>query len=281
MPIVIENLSHVYMQGTQNEEVALKDITLTIEDGEYLGVIGHTGSGKTTLIQHINGLLKPTSGRILVYGTDLGAKKVDLRAIRRQVGIVFQYPEYQLFEDTVEKDIAFGPKQLGIEPERIPQLVAEAMETVELEDGLRSKSPLELSGGQKRRVALAGVIAMSPKTLILDEPMAGLDPQGRKSILRLSDKLHAQGKTIVMVSHSMDALSGRADRIAVMKEGRLHRVGSMCEIFADVHYLREMGLKAPSSVLLCDALNRRGVAIPPCYTMEEAADWLAKQVKPC
>ncbi|MGI6169510.1 MAG: energy-coupling factor transporter ATPase, partial [Christensenellales bacterium] len=218
MPIIIEHMDHIYMPNTPNEAIALKDINLTIEDGEFLGLIGHTGSGKTTLVQHINGLLKPTSGRISVYGMELTEKGVDLKAVRRQVGLVFQYPEYQLFEETVEKDIAFGPSRLGVPKEEIPAVVDEAMDIVELEPELKTRLPLELSGGQKRRVALAGVIAMQPKTLILDEPMAGLDPQGRKSILRLVKKLHDRGTTIVMVSHSMDDLSGMAKRVAVMNQ---------------------------------------------------------------
>jgi energy-coupling factor transport system ATP-binding protein len=281
MPIIIEHMDHIYMPNTPNEAIALKDINLTIHDGEFLGLIGHTGSGKTTLVQHINGLLKPTAGRISVYGMELTEKGVDLKAVRRRVGLVFQYPEYQLFEETVEKDIAFGPGRLGVPKEEIPAVVDEAMEIVELESELKAKSPLELSGGQKRRVALAGVIAMRPKTLILDEPMAGLDPQGRKSILRLVKKLHERGTTIIMVSHSMDDLSGMARRVAVMNQGRLDKVGSAEEIFSQVDYLRSIGLAAPQTVELSYALSAKGKDVPPLFTVKDAAAYFAKRIKGC
>ena len=279
MPIIIEHLSHVYMPGTPSQAVALDDINLTIEDGEFLGLIGHTGSGKTTLIQHLNGLLKPTSGKIIVDGLDVGDKKTDLRKVRQRVGLVFQYPEYQLFEETIEKDIAFGPTKLGIPEEEIPRVVQEAMETVDLDYALKDKSPLELSGGQKRRVALAGVLAMNPQTLVLDEPMAGLDPYGRRSILELVQKLNDRGKTIIMVSHSMDDLSGMADRIAVMNEGRLDKVGPTREIFAEVEYLESVGLEAPQTVKLSHLLTKLGKEVPPQFTVEDMADYLTKRMK--
>ena len=279
MSIVIKDLNHIYMPGTPSQAVALDHINLTIEDGEFLGLVGHTGSGKTTLIQHLNGLLKPTSGQIIVDGMDITTKDADMKKVRRQVGLVFQYPEYQLFEETVEKDIAFGPKRLGIPEEEIPQVVQKAMEIVELDPEVKEKSPLELSGGQKRRVALAGVIAMEPKTLILDEPMAGLDPYGRKSILQLVEKLHRQGTTIIMVSHSMDDLSGMADRIAVMHKGKLDKIGKTREIFSQVEYLESIGLEAPQTVQLSYLLNKMGKDVPPLFTVEDAAEYYIKRIQ--
>ncbi len=279
MPVIIENLTHIYMPGTPSEEIALKDISLTIEDGDFLGLIGHTGSGKTTLIQHINGLIKPTSGRITVDGVDVTAKGADMKAVRRKVGIVFQYPEYQLFEETIEKDIAFGPKKLGFKEEELPEIVKTAMETVELDYFIKDKSPLELSGGQKRRVALAGVIAMNPSTLILDEPMAGLDPPGRKSILALVKKLHNKGTTIIMVSHSMDDLAGMANRIAVMNGGRLDKVGAAKDILSQVEYLEQVGLEAPQTVKLAYMLSKAGKSADPQYTVNEMAEYLALRIK--
>ena len=283
MSILIKDLDHIYMKGTPNEEIAIKGINLTIEDGEFWGLIGHTGSGKTTLIQHLNGLLKPTSGQIIVNGMDITQKGVDIKKVRQQVGLVFQYPEYQIFEETVAKDIAFGPKRVGVkDEEELTGVVRKAMEIVDLDyDALKDKSPLELSGGQKRRVALAGVIAMNPSTLILDEPMAGLDPQGRRSILRLVEKLNDMGTTIIMVSHSMDDLSGMADKVAVMNMGKLEKAGDAHEIFSQAEYLSSVGLEAPQTVQLAKKLSEMGKDVPPFFSVEKMAEYFMERLGRC
>ena len=234
MPIVIEHLNYVYMSGGPYETHALDDVSLTIEDGEFVGLIGHTGSGKSTLVQHLNGLLLPTSGTITVDGLNIADKATDRRAIRRKVGLVFQYPENQLFEETVEKDIAFGPKNLGLDDAEIDRRVKGAMRKVALDyDALHERSVFELSGGQMRRVAIAGVLAMEPRTLVLDEPCAGLDPRGREEILGLIRDLHRDtGATIVMVSHSMDDVASLAERVIVMNHGRVAMDGTPREVFS-------------------------------------------------
>ena len=223
MPIEVRHLTHTYSQGSAFQATAIMDVNLTIQDGEFIGVIGHTGSGKSTLVQHLNGLLTPTSGQVLIDGEDMNQKGVDRRRIRQKVGLVFQYPEYQLFEETIAKDIAFGPKNLGLSPEEVDRRVRRAMEWVHLDyDRYAQRSPFELSGGQMRRVAIAGVLAMESKVLILDEPTAGLDPRGRDRILDMVKQLHAQGGvTVIMVSHSMDDISRLATRLIVMNKGRL------------------------------------------------------------
>ncbi len=234
MSIVIEHLNYVYMQGGPYETRALDDVSLTIHDGEFIGLIGHTGSGKSTLVQHLNGLILPTSGKITVDGMDLAEKNTDRRAIRRRVGLVFQYPENQLFEETVAKDIAFGPKNLGLDEAEIDRRVRTAMRRVALDyDKLAQRSVFELSGGQMRRVAIAGVLAMEPQTLVLDEPCAGLDPRGREEILGLISDLHREsGATIVMVSHSMDDVAALAERVIVMNHGKVAMDGTPREIFS-------------------------------------------------
>lgn len=272
MSLVIENVNYVYMSGGPYETQALHDISLTIEDGEFVGLIGHTGSGKSTLVQHLNGLLKPTSGRILVDGLDLADKATDKRAIRRKVGLVFQYPENQLFEETVEKDIAFGPKNLGLDAAEIDRRVREAMRRVAVDyDAIHDRSVFELSGGQMRRVAIAGVLAMEPQVLVLDEPCAGLDPRGREEILGLIRALHREaGTTIVMVSHSMDDVASLAGRVIVMNHGRVAMDGTPREIFARGEELRAMGLDVPQAVELAARLRARGLDIPQgVYKMEE------------
>lgn len=272
MSLVIENVNYVYMSGGPYETQALHDISLTIEDGEFVGLIGHTGSGKSTLVQHLNGLLKPTSGRILVDGLDLADKATDKRAIRRKVGLVFQYPENQLFEETVEKDIAFGPKNLGLDAAEIDRRVREAMRRVAVDyDAIHDRSVFELSGGQMRRVAIAGVLAMEPQVLVLDEPCAGLDPRGREEILGLIRALHREaGTTIVMVSHSMDDVASLAGRVIVMNHGRVAMDGTPREIFARGEELRAMGLDVPQAVELAERLRARGLNIPQgVYKMEE------------
>ena len=233
MSIKIENLTHVYMPKTPFEKKALDNVNLTIEDGEFLALIGHTGSGKSTLIQHLNGLLEPSSGRILVDEVDITSKEVKLTDIRKKIGLVFQYPEYQLFEETIEKDVAFGPNNLGLSAEEVSNRVKKSMEMVGLDyETYKDVSPFDLSGGQKRRVAIAGVIAMEPKVLILDEPTAGLDPKGRDDILEQIKILHEKYKmTIVLVSHSMEDVGKLAERIVVMNGGKIELLGKPSEIF--------------------------------------------------
>lgn len=272
MSIVIEHLNYIYMSGGPYETHALEDVNLTIEDGEFVGLIGHTGSGKSTLVQHLNGLLMPSSGRILVDGLDLADKNTDRRAIRQKVGLVFQYPENQLFEETVEKDIAFGPKNLGLSEEEIDRRVRSAMRRVALDaDSLRGRSVFELSGGQMRRVAIAGVLAMEPQTLVLDEPCAGLDPRGREEILGLIRDLHREsGATIVMVSHSMDDVASLAERVIVMNHGRVAMDGKPRDIFSRGDELRGIGLDVPQAVELAQKLRERGFDIPQgIYRTEE------------
>ena len=268
----LDHISKIYNDPkTGKAFYAVHDVSLTIEDGEFIGLIGHTGSGKSTLVQHLNGLLKPTSGRILVDGLDLADKATDKRAIRRRVGLVFQYPENQLFEETVEKDIAFGPKNLGLDEQEIARRVREAMRKVALDyDRLHERSVFELSGGQMRRVAIAGVLAMEPTTLILDEPCAGLDPKGREEILALIRNLHEEaGTTIVMVSHSMDDVASLAERVIVMNRGEVFMDGAPREVFSRGEELRGIGLDVPQAVQLAGKLRERGFAIPEGIYREE------------
>ncbi|MBQ8620218.1 MAG: energy-coupling factor transporter ATPase [Clostridia bacterium] len=272
MSIVIEQLNYVYMAGGPYETKALSNVNLTIRDGEFIGLIGHTGSGKSTLVQHLNGLIMPTSGRVLVDGMDLANKATDRRAIRQRVGLVFQYPENQLFEETVEKDIAFGPKNLGLDEKEIARRVKEAMRRVALDyDKLHDRSVFELSGGQMRRVAIAGVLAMEPQVLVLDEPCAGLDPRGREEILGLIKKLHEEaGTTIVMVSHSMDDVASLAERVIVMNHGEIVMDGAPRDVFSCGEELRGMGLDVPQAVQLALKLRDRGFDIPEgVYRIEE------------
>ncbi len=258
--VEMSNLNHVYMLGTPFETAALKDVNLTIGEGEFLGLIGHTGSGKSTLIQHINGLLKPTSGKIIVKGMDLTEKGTDMRKIREKVGLIFQYPEHQLFEETVFKDVAFGPKNLGLPEDKIEKRVEEALLTVGIDyETTKDRSPFELSGGQMRRVAIAGVLAMHPEILILDEPTAGLDPGGRKEILGQIQGLRKKYRlTIILVSHSMEDIAKLADRIAVMHKGRILFAGTPNEIYTKVDLLREIGLDIPKITELMIKLNNNG-----------------------
>ncbi len=272
MSIVIEHLNYVYMQGGPYETKALDDVSLTIHDGEFVGLIGHTGSGKSTLVQHLNGLILPTSGQITVDGMDLADKNTDKRAIRRRVGLVFQYPENQLFEETVAKDIAFGPKNLGLDEAEIDRRVRTAMRRVALDyDKLSQRSVFELSGGQMRRVAIAGVLAMEPQTLVLDEPCAGLDPKGREEILGLISDLHREsGATIVMVSHSMDDVAALAERVIVMNHGKVAMDGAPREVFSPGEELRAIGLDVPQAVELAQKLREKGFDVPEgIYKIEE------------
>lgn len=273
MPIQIQQLSHTYLPGSQLAYPALSDISLTIEDGEFLGIIGHTGSGKSTLIQHLNGLLLPTEGNVLVDGLDTREKKLR-KQIRSLVGMVFQYPEYQLFEETVERDVAFGPKNIGLPEAEIATRVDDALRLVGLNPSeFAELSPFELSGGEKRRAALAGILAMRPKYLVLDEPMAGLDPRGRREILALIESLRSDFHTgIVMVSHSMDDVAMYADRIAVLDQGKLSMLGTPEEVFRRGEELLKMGLNLPQATQLVRALRARGVALEHDYfRMDELA----------
>ena len=275
MPIEVKNLTHTYSAGSAFQATAIRNVNLTIEEGEFIAVIGHTGSGKSTLVQHLNGLLKPTEGQILVDGEDLNGEKVDRRRIRQKVGLVFQYPEYQLFEETVAKDIAFGPKNQGLNADEIDERVHKAMEQVHLDyDKYAERSPFELSGGQMRRVAIAGVLAMQPKVLILDEPTAGLDPQGRDRILGMVKELHQAGDTtVVMVSHSMDDVARLATRLVVMSRGELVATGAPREIFKQVKMMESIGLGVPEAAKLCNMLRQKGISLPDdLYQMDEARD---------
>lgn len=271
MPIVINQLSHTYLPGSALAYPALSNIDLTIQDGEFLGVIGHTGSGKSTMIQHLNGLLLPTGGTVTVDGLDTNEKKLR-KKIRSLVGMVFQYPEYQLFEETVEKDVSFGPKNMGLEEGEIRERALEALTLVGLPpEQFCEKSPFELSGGEKRRAALAGILAMRPKYLVLDEPMAGLDPRGRAEILSLIESLRERNHTgIVMVSHSMDDVAMYADRIAVLNNGTLAMIDTPEAVFSRSEELLNMGLNLPQATRLVRALRERGVKIErDYYRMDE------------
>ena len=279
MPIQIEKLTHTYMPGSPFQATAIRDITLTIADGEFLGVIGHTGSGKSTLVQHLNGLLTPTSGRVQVNGVDVFAKDTNRKKIRQQVGLVFQYPEHQLFEETVEKDIAFGPKNLGLSQDEISGRVREACRQVGISfEEYGQRSPFELSGGQMRRVAIAGVLAMRPRVLVLDEPTAGLDPAGRDSILSMVRQLHAAGNlTVIMVTHSMDDIARLATRLVVLSKGTLAMDGSPREIFSHVEEMESYGLGVPQAAKLAYLLRKAGVDIPAdLYTLPEVQDHILR-----
>ncbi len=272
MPIQVEHLTHTYMPGSPFSSVALNDVSLRIEDGELIGLLGHTGSGKTTLVQHFNGLIKPTEGRIIVDGLDITQKGVSLLEVRKKVGLVFQYPEYQLFEETVAKDVAFGPRNMGLSDEEIDERVRRAIARVGLDyDAVAERSPFELSGGQMRRVAIAGVLAMQPSVLVLDEPTAGLDPAGRRSILSMIRDLHAQGSlTVVMVSHSMDDISTLATRLLVMSKGRLVLSGTPREVFMQEDLLRSIGLGIPQAAQLAHALIAEGFDLSgDLFTIDE------------
>ena len=279
MPIQVEHLTHTYMTDSPFAATALEDVSLTIEDGELIGLLGPTGSGKTTLVQHLNGLLKPTSGKVVVDGLDITEKDVSLLEVRRRVGLVFQYPEYQLFEETVAKDVAFGPRNLGLSEQEVDERVRYALQEVGLVyEDIAERSPFELSGGQMRRVAIAGVLAMRPKTLILDEPTAGLDPAGRRSILGMIRELHAAGGlTVVMVSHNMDDISSLATRLVVMSRGRMVLTGTPREVFQHRKLLSSIGLGIPQAAELTQQLIAEGYPLPAdLYTPAEVAEALLK-----
>ena len=267
----VQNLSHIYSVGTPFEHTALADVSFTAERGEFIGVIGHTGSGKSTLMQHLNGLLKPTSGTVLLDGKEIWSDKVTTRQSRFRVGLVFQYPEYQLFEETVYKDIAFGPKNMGLSQEEIHRRVLEAAGFVGIREDQLEVSPFDLSGGQKRRVAIAGVIAMEPEILILDEPTAGLDPAGREEILsNIQSYREAKNATIMMVSHSMNDVARLADRLLVMNDAHLAMDAAPGEVFRHADSLLEMGLDIPVLTRLFLQLRALGADVENVYTMEQA-----------
>ena len=271
-PIIrVENLTHIYGQDTPFCRSAVAGVSLEIMEGEFLGIIGHTGSGKSTLIQHLNGLLQPTGGKIYLEDRDIWADPKRIREVRFQVGLVFQYPEYQLFEETAYKDISFGPKNMGLSQQEIDRRVRDAAAFVGLDEGLLSKSPFELSGGQKRRVAIAGVIAMEPRVLILDEPSAGLDPAGRRSLLENIRTYHRQkGTTVVMVSHSMDEVAENVDRIIVLADAGVVMSGTPHEVFSRAEELVAVGLNVPQVTRVAMELRRRGVEIDPAvYTVTD------------
>lgn len=279
--IKAENVNYIYQQGMPFERQALYDVNIEIEDGSLVALIGHTGSGKSTLIQHFNALVKPTSGKIIINGIDVTAPKADLRLVRKTVGLVFQYPEHQLFEETVYKDIAFGPKNMGFSDEEIDKRVRESAALVGLKEKHLTRSPFDLSGGQKRRVAIAGVLAMNPKVLILDEPTAGLDPKGRDEILATIKKLHEENKEmiIIFVSHSMEDVAKTAERVIVMNEGHVEMQGTVAEVFAQAEHLQKIGLNVPQVTLLTDKLRLAGYDLPEhIYTVKYAADAIKKLI---
>lgn len=263
MSITVKNLSYTYLPGTPFEHKALKDVNFEIADGEFVGIIGHTGSGKSTLIQVISGLLKGASGQVLVDGVDYLSKKADRRQLRRTVGVVFQYPEYQLFEETVEKDVAYGPRKMGVPESELQSRVRVALEHVGIDYELyKDTSPFSLSGGQKRKVAIAGVLAMEPSILIMDEPIAGLDPMGRESFMQLTKNLNEVGITILMISHNMDNLAEYAGRVLVMNQGELVMNGAPQEVFSREEELLSAGLDLPEAAKLARQLRAQGMEVP-------------------
>lgn len=279
MSIIIENLTHVYMPKTPFETIALDNVNLELEEGKFYALIGHTGSGKSTLIQHLNGLLKPTSGKIIIDGIDITDKKTVMSEVRKRVGLVFQYPEYQLFEETIAKDIAFGPKNLGLSEEEVSKRVKRAMEMVGLDyEKFKDLSPFEISGGQKRRVAIAGVVAMEPKVLILDEPIAGLDPRGRDAILQQIKMLHEEYKhTVILVTHSMEDVADVAEEVIVMSDAKIMMKGTPREVFTKIDLLEEVGLGAPQITYLMRALKEKGIPVrEDIFTVAEAKDEIRK-----
>jgi len=271
-----EHLTYTYSAGTPFQSTAIKDVDLSIESGEFVGLIGHTGSGKSTLIQHLNGLIRPDSGKVFIDGEDIWAEPKKIRRFRFKVGLVFQYPEYQLFEETVRKDIAFGPRNMGLSDDETAARVARASSAVGLGKEYLDKSPFELSGGEKRRVAIAGVLAMEPRVLILDEPTAGLDPRGREKILGEIKTYHENtGATIILVSHSMEDVARFASRVLIMDHGELAASGTVSEVFSRSEFLDAMGLSAPQVTRIFSELRRRGIDVPAdVFTVERARDVL-------
>lgn len=271
----VENLQHIYSVGTPFEHIALDNVSFSVEKGEFIGIIGHTGSGKSTLMQHLNGLLKPTSGCVKLDGKDIWSNKAMTRQSRFRVGLVFQYPEYQLFEETVYKDISFGPKNMGLNADEVDRRVREAARLVNITDAQLQMSPFDLSGGQKRRVAIAGVIAMEPEILILDEPTAGLDPEGREEVLsNINTYRLEKNATVMMVSHSMTDVARLTDRLLVMNGAKLTMDGTPAEVFARADELLEMGLDIPEITRVFLRLSELGLDVPKVYTVEQAVQVL-------
>ena len=280
MSIALEHINYVYSPGTAYEKQALKDVCLEIPQGQFVGIIGHTGSGKSTLIQHLNGLTRATSGRILYEGKDIYEEGFDMRWLRSQVGLVFQYPEHQLFEVDVLSDVCFGPKNQGLSQEECEERAKEALELVGFPEKYYRQSPFELSGGQKRRVAIAGVLAMRPKVLVLDEPTAGLDPKGRDEILDQVERLHKEtGMTVILVSHSMEDVARYVERIIVMNRGEKMLDGTPREVFRHCKELEKVGLAAPQVTYVMHDLKERGFDLSPdATTIEEAADEIMRSL---
>lgn len=281
MSIELENLTYTYMPRTPFEAKAVDDISLHIDNGEFVGVIGHTGSGKTTLIGLMAGLLKPTSGNVLISGYDINKKGYDRKELRRHIGVVFQYPEHQLFEETVYKDIAFGPGKVGVPEDEIEKRVRHAMELMELDfDGVSKLSPFELSGGQKRRVAIAGVLAMHPEVLILDEPVAGLDPQGRMHLMHLITRLNSEGKTIIMITHSMDDLAENVRRVVVLSGAKIIMDDLPYKVFENEKMLKDVGLDLPYVVKIASKLRSKGKAVPDSVIkLDDLESWVVQNIR--
>ncbi len=282
MSIQVRNIKHIYEKGMPTESVALDDISFDVDDGEFLGIIGHTGSGKSTLLQHLNGLLKPDEGTIVIGGVDITAEGISMVEIRKRIGLVFQYPEYQLFEETVAKDVAFGPRNLGLSDEEIGERVKEAIELVGLDyDEIKDRSPFELSGGQKRRVAVAGVIAMRPEVLILDEPTAGLDPKAHRDMLAMIEEVHRRtGNITILVSHNMADIARLSDQILVIDSGHLVVSGTPKEVFSRTEELERVGLDLPPITILTENLRKRGMDIEKTIlSVDEAAEQIASYLK--
>lgn len=282
MSIKVEHLTHIYDKGMPSESVALDDVSFTAEDGQFIGIIGHTGSGKSTLLQHLNGLLKPDEGTVTVGNVDITQPGISMVEIRKRIGLVFQYPEYQLFEETVAKDVAFGPKNLGLSETEIEERVKEAIELVGLDyETVKDRSPFELSGGQKRRVAIAGVVAMRPEVLILDEPTAGLDPKAHKDVLNMVEEVHRRtGNIAIFVSHNMADIARLSDKILVIHNGKLVTKGSPKEVFSQKETLRSVGLDLPPVTEFTEGLRERGINLSATILdVDEAAAQIAEYLK--
>ena len=280
MPIEVRDLTHIYNKGSVSESVALSHVSFRIEDGEFVGLIGPTGSGKSTLIQHLNGLLKPTEGQVLIDGRDIWEKGTNLRGIRQKVGLVFQYAEQQVFEETVWDDIAFGPKNLGLSQSEVDARVKEAAAMVGLPLELLRRSPFELSGGQLRRVAIAGVVSMKPRVLVLDEPAAGLDPRGRDEVLGHVKRMHESGMTVILVSHNMEDVARLCQRLLVLHRGRLVADGTPREVFSKADFISEVGLRPPDVVSLMEKLREKGWSVrTDVVDVEEAFHEIVRELQ--